>query len=348
MGTNALAGHSSQAQASPGREREALRRGKLSADSGQASVEWIGLVLLVAVLIAALVFGLGAAGRLPGAALAQAIATKLVCAVHLGGDCGNSPIDAAYGAEVAALVERHVPVIRYERGMRALPVDYRRCRQDSCAEGAESGSIWRSQTGEPVAAFTHVVDCRADAEFSAEAAGPDCSGRRAGKLYLQFWFYYPGSATAEGSIPGVKDGIRWASTKLGKPSFHPDDWESLQIRIGPDAEVLSRASSHQGHVYSGSVSDVVRGKESGTRNSEAAAATIQAGSWGPSTGFLYVAGGSHAGRVGTTEPTVRITPGSQITLIPLEQIEDRARYRFAVTPPWLKKLWRDPEAESTD
>ena len=117
--------------------------------------------------------------------------------------------------------------------MRALPVDYRRCREDACAEGAESGQIWRSRSGERVTAFTHVVDCRAGA--GAGSGGEDgggerdgaanCSGSRAGNLYLQYWFYYPGSATGEGSIPGVKQGIRWASTKLGKPSFHKDDWE---------------------------------------------------------------------------------------------------------------------------
>lgn len=319
-----------------------------SGEGGQATVEWVGLVLLVALLMGALVFSLGLARSLPGASLAGAIADKLACAAHLGDGCRGSLIDDAYGFELGELIERHVPVIRYERGMRALPVDYRRCRQDSCAEGAESGSIWRSRTGEPVAAFTHVVDCRADSELGAAGAEPDCSGRRAGKLYLQYRFYYPGSATAEGSIPVVKDGIRWASTKVGKSSFHKDAWEGFQLRIGSEGEVLSRASSHQGHVYSGGARDALAGTGAEGPKGALGADPIQAGSWGPSTGFLYVAGGSHAGRIGTSEPTVRITPGSQMTLISLEQIEDLARYRFAVTPPWLKKLWRDPEAESTN
>jgi hypothetical protein len=54
------------------------------------------------------------------------------------------------------------------------------------------------------------------------SAGADCSGRRRGNLYLQYWFYYPGSATAEGSTP-LKPAIRQVSAALGKPSFHPDD-----------------------------------------------------------------------------------------------------------------------------
>jgi hypothetical protein len=39
----------------------------------------------------------------------------------------------------------------------------------------------------------------------------------------QNWFYYPGSATAEGRV--FDEAIREASAALGKPSYHPDDWE---------------------------------------------------------------------------------------------------------------------------
>jgi hypothetical protein len=74
-----------------------------------------------------------------------------------------------------------------------------------------------------VVAFVHIVDCRALAVRRTERLGGDCSGNRAGNLYLQYWFYYAGSATAEGSvIPGV---VRELSTALGRPSSHRDDWE---------------------------------------------------------------------------------------------------------------------------
>ena len=59
--------------------------------------------------------------------------------------------------------------------------------------------VARSSSGERPVAFTHAVDCRPDAAAATEAAGADCSGERAGNLYLQYWLYYPGSATAEGS-----------------------------------------------------------------------------------------------------------------------------------------------------
>jgi hypothetical protein len=329
--------------------------------SGQATVEWIGLVLLLALLIGGLLAGLGIAGNLPGGLLARSLAERIVCAANLG-DCElGSELDRAYGENVASLLGEHVPLIRYEDGMRALPVDYRRCRSDSCAEGADSGSIWLSQQGEQVTAFTHVVDCRSAAAQLPDRARiseqADCSGQRSGKLYLQYWFYYPGSATAEGSLPKVSEGIRWASAKIGKPSFHRDDWESFQVRIGQDGEVLSRASSHNGHVYSSQGADSL-GQATGRLSSSSGplhrlsradpSLRLEPGNWGPSTNSLYVSGGSHAGRVWTSESHRRATPGSRLALFSLEQIDDRARYRFAVTPPWLKKLWRDPEATGPD
>ncbi len=193
-------------------------------DSGQGTVEWIGIVFCVALLLGAALVAAG--GLVPGAMLARTIASEIVCAVRLSDSCGGEPereLAAAYADEVAALVAEHAPRIRYERGMRALPVDYRRCREDACSTGAPTGEVWRSSTGEPVAAFVHVVDCRALAVRRTERSGAECSGDRAGNLYLQYWFYYAGSATAEGSV--IDGAIREVSTALGSPSFHRDDWE---------------------------------------------------------------------------------------------------------------------------
>jgi hypothetical protein len=193
-------------------------------DLGQGTVEWIGIVFLVALLLGA---ALAAAGdRVPGGALARAIAERILCAARLSDSCGaedDAELTAAYGDELAAVVGEHAPRIRYERGMRALPVDYRRCREDACSRGAPTGEVWRSSTGEPVAAFVHVVDCRALAVRRTERSGADCSGDRSGNLYLQYWFYYAGSATAEGEV--LDGAIREVSTALGSPSFHRDDWE---------------------------------------------------------------------------------------------------------------------------
>ena len=290
---------------------------------GQATVEWIALVLLVSLVVAALgaVLGIG----LPGAALARAIGAKLVCAAELSGSCGpeGSRLAEAYGDEIAALVGEHAPTLRYERGMRALPVDYRRCREDACAEGAAAGEVWRSLTGEPTTAFIHVVDCRPGAAL-ARAGDADCSGERAGNVYLQYWFYYPGSATAEGSI--APELVREVSTAVGAPSHHPDDWESYQLRIGPAGRADARASSHHWYSY----------------------ALGAARGWGPAVGSIYVSGGSHAGNVVAPREVDRTTPAGRLRLVPLESLGPRVRRaRFAVTPPWRKRVWRDPEYEGT-
>jgi hypothetical protein len=45
----------------------------------------------------------------------------------------------------------------------------------------------------------------------------------------------------------------------------------------------------------------------------------------------------------------RFTPGGRLLLVPLEPIVAGAdRTRFAIPPPWRKRLWRDPEAGGTD
>jgi hypothetical protein len=290
-----------------------VRPRDLRGESGQGTVEWIALTFVVALLVLALAAAVGIG--LPGADLARAVASRLVCAAGLSGSCDpqDSRLARAYGDDVAQLVADGAPTILYEPGMRALPVDYRSCREDACAEGQEEGQAWRSQAGEPTVAFVRVVDCRS----GSQAGGANCAGARAGNLYLQYWLYYPGSATGEGSIaPGL---VRAATSAVGKPSYHPDDWESYQLRIGPAGRV-ARASAHHGYG---------RG-------------------WVRDYGAFRVAGGSHAGDM---EPRdfVRFTPGNRLRLIPLEPIAARRpRARFAITPPWRKRVWRDPEYEGTD
>ena len=155
-------------------------------ERGQGTVEWVGVVCLVSVLLG----GLLAVGvRVPGVALAEAIASRVLCAAALADRCGDEPgLIAEYGSEVGRLVRAHMPLLLFERGSRAVPVDFRRCRSTACGDGAEQGYVRRSEAGLPVTAFVHVVDCRPDAveRFEAEGAeGYKCSGERAGNLYIQ-------------------------------------------------------------------------------------------------------------------------------------------------------------------
>jgi hypothetical protein len=125
--------------------------------------------------------------RLPGIVLAHEIAERIVCAVRLTEDCTNEPrLRAANGAELAALLRHHAPALLYEDGMTALPVDFRVCRSDACAEGAGSGAVTRTRDGLRTVAFTHVVDCRPGRIAATEAWGGNCSGPRRGNLYLQY------------------------------------------------------------------------------------------------------------------------------------------------------------------
>lgn len=313
-------------------------------ERGQGTVEWVGLVAVVALLLAALV----AAGiQVPGAALARAVASRILCAAAVADRCGNEPrLIAAYGDEVGRLVREHVPSLFFEQGSRALPVDFRRCRSSACADGSVRGVVHQTDAGLPVTAFVHAIDCRnagtsdrsdvaGQAGFSA---GLDCSGSRPGNLYLQFWLYYVDSATLRG-VPVA-----------GERGYHLDDWESVQIRIGPDGTVEQRASSHHGYNHAQGIANA--GADTGSRVIDAAAEALGArphNGWGEETGMLVVSGGSHAGNAKGFPRFDRVAPADRIQLIPLEPIlAETDAYSFAVSPPWRKRVWDDPEAAGTE
>src|SRR3954452_13262377 len=307
-------------------------------EQGQSTVEWVGLLLLAALLVAALVaVGL----RLPAASLARSLAARPVCAISLSDPSADEPdLVATYGEKLAALVREHAPGIAYEKGMQALPVDFRSCRSTDCADGADGGLVVRSQAGEPVVAFVHVVDCRAGGAARTERSGGDCSGDRAGNLYLQYWTYYADSATLR-HLPVV-----------GEKGYHRDDWEGVQFRIGPDGAVDERASSHNG--YNCKLGATNCGSDAGTgplRDVAEAVVARRHNGWCEASDGLFVSGGSHAGNVrGNARDIGRITPADRLPLIPREPIaagEDGRPPGFAISAPWLKDVWRDPEAEGT-
>jgi hypothetical protein len=294
----------------------------MRSERGQGTVEWVATVLVVSVAMLALV----AAGvRVPGATLARAVADRILCAASLANGCGDEPtLVAAYGSEVGALVRRHMPMLAFERGSRAVPVDFRRCRSPVCADAAGEGLIHRTDQRLPVTAFVHVIDCRDGEAEDTEAAGANCSGDRASNLYVQYWTYYPDSATLRG-VPIA-----------GKKGYHRDDWESVQFRFGPDGEVDQRASSHHGYNYFLS-----------KRNWGSDAGFVSHDGWGPATHLLLVSGGSHAGNSIGFADANRYVPGRRVHLIPLESVAAEDPASFAVSPPWLKEVWLDPEATGT-
>lgn len=309
-------------------------------ESGQATVEWTGGILVVALVLA----GLVAIGpRIDGRSLGGFLTHHIVCAVKGGCRDGDAALARAYGGRDAALVRAHAPNLVYEPGERQLPVDYQRCRRAACAEAANDRDldVHRTQAGERATAFTRVI-------------------RRHGRVYVQYWLYFPDSrTTALGSdklweaawlLPQLAGIVDDAPTY---PGLHRDDWESFQVRIDPDGATWVRASSH-GH-YQGC-------KWARCRNR-----------WFAETGWTRVSRGSHAGHIptervtagtparGSPPPRVRYRPllpghdlrertttGEGLRLIPLET-RDKRHYQPLedIKPPWDKEVYRDPESDES-
>ena len=103
-----------------------------SAQRGAASVEHVGLALLIALLMLGAVAALAAAP--PGDSareLGTSLARKLRCAPRLPGPCWRDPLTEAYGRPLAGLVRAMAPPPRALSGI--LPVDFRYCRRAGCA-----------------------------------------------------------------------------------------------------------------------------------------------------------------------------------------------------------------------
>ena len=144
---------------------------------GAASAEHVGLVLLVALLVAAAISAIAARGPdKAGPELGSAIARKLRCAPRLPGPCWRDPLTEAYGRPLAGAIRALAPdpeAIPGPDGQVLLPVDFRYCRRSSCA--VPSGRIGLTASNRRVTAFTSIVDRR----------------RSAGIVEITYWLYRP-------------------------------------------------------------------------------------------------------------------------------------------------------------
>src|SRR6478672_9731995 len=132
-------------------------------ESGSASVEQVGLAALVALLLAAGIAGVAAGGEIDaGRALAGALGRRIACAPRLPDGCRHNPLVPAYGWPLARLVRALAPDPSTRPGPDGLPlvpVDFRRCRQASCAVTA---GPHLTASGRRTTAFTQVTDRRLD------------------------------------------------------------------------------------------------------------------------------------------------------------------------------------------
>lgn len=306
------------------------RGGLMHSQKGQASLEWVGVVMLVALVLAGSFAAAAATGFFNGRAFGGTILEEILCAVHDAGSCmkESAQIDA-YGKDDAEMVRNLAPNIVYEKGMYALPVDFRRCRRDPrCSDGPDvRGLVSRSFKGKPVTAFTHVRD-------------------KDGYKYIQYWFYYSDSASGLGQLSeaGRKSVRGWAKLKKKDP-YHLDDWESFQVRVSPDGKVHARASAHDHY-------QTCKGSELKTQlhnwKSKLFEGDSCANRWTEITRWNRASGGSHANHITAGDTFERFTPSASLKLVPIETLSDKDKNtQFAVTKPWKKHVYTDPASWST-
>ena len=318
-------------------------------EHGQASVELVGLLLLVSLAFAALA---AFAPRVDGRSIGGFLAHHVVCAATRGCHPAERALERAYGEDDAATVRGLAPNLVYEPGERQLPVDWRDCRRPECANAPDDPSLdsHTSDARAPATAFTHLI-------------------RRGGRLYIQYWLYYPDSNSALAGSDRVWE-RSWILPRVRElvagtpdyPGFHRDDWEGVFVRLDPDGTTWVRASSHghfQGCKWRGCQDEWIR-----------------------PTGWVRVTRGSHSGHVPfRTEPrpghqgripripryipppgsrsrplrrvplvpgrdlNERTTSGEGLRLIPLEtrNVDGYRPLDEDVKPPWRKRAYSDPE-----
>lgn len=153
----------------------------MDSERGAASVEQAGLTALIALIVAAAIAALAAGGEVEaGRDLAGTISRRLACAPRASTPCRTHPLVPAYGWPLARLARALAPRPEARSGPAGLPlvpVDFRRCRRESCAvplPGAAGARLTTS--GRRTTAFVAVADRR----------------RSLGWVELTYWLYRPG------------------------------------------------------------------------------------------------------------------------------------------------------------
>jgi hypothetical protein len=149
----------------------------VQSERGTASVEQAGLVALVALLLLATIAVLEGGGEIdPRDGLATTIARRIACGPRAPGACHHHPLVPAYGWPLARLARALAPAPATRSGPSGLPlmpVDFRRCRRESCA----------------VAAGTHVTAANRRVTFFVQL---EDRRRGPGWVQLTYWLYRPG------------------------------------------------------------------------------------------------------------------------------------------------------------
>ena len=147
---------------------------------GSASVEQIGLILLLGLAITAVALILTVEqGPFSERGLANRLANRIACGPALPGSCRSHPVRAAYGPAAGRALRYFAPAprpVRDRLGRDLLPVDFRYCRTPGCAipdPGRPEFDLTRSNRRTTM--FTEVA-------------------RTSAGLRLTWWLYRPGMA----------------------------------------------------------------------------------------------------------------------------------------------------------
>jgi hypothetical protein len=150
--------------------------GQSGTESGSASVEQVALAALIALLLLAGIAAVATGGDIDaGRGLAGAIGKKMTCGPRLPDACRHHPLVPAYGWPLARLTRAMAPALVAlpgPSGLPLMPVDFRRCRRESCAVAAGSHL---TASGRRTTVFTELVDHRASA----------------GWVEVVYWLYRP-------------------------------------------------------------------------------------------------------------------------------------------------------------
>jgi hypothetical protein len=145
-------------------------------ERGSASVEQAGLAALVALLLLAAIAAVAGGGEIDaGRRLAGALGRRLACAPRLPDACRHHSLAPAYGWPLARLTRALAPspqALPDPSGVPLMPVDFRRCRSQSCAVAA---GPHLTASRRRVTAFTELIDRR-----SSE-----------GWVEIVYWLYRP-------------------------------------------------------------------------------------------------------------------------------------------------------------
>ncbi|HSK49332.1 MAG TPA: hypothetical protein VK889_02435 [Solirubrobacterales bacterium] len=157
------------------RDPEFLRR-VAAGERGSASVEQAGLCALVALVLVAAAAAIAAGGKVDaGRDLAATLGRRLACTPRLPDACRHHPLVPAYGWPLARLARALAPApvpLAGPSGLPLMPVDFRRCRRESCAVFA---GPHLTASNRRVTAFTQLVDRR----------------RSDGWVEVVYWLYRP-------------------------------------------------------------------------------------------------------------------------------------------------------------